>query len=186
MRCTASRSKVSTWSGSSSAVCGRSTPIRSPSRSGSTTARSRPSSTIAERYGRFEIDRQDFGGQTADFRVKLRPGRSQDRRRHSADLRRAAGAVQRPQSFDAAGSAARVHAAARHAARAAGGAEAALRRSAGGDREDPAERRARRERGSRWPVFAGHDRRRATAGAARSTPAATPTGGTSRRARGGS
>ena len=27
-----------------------------------------------ERYGRFEIDRQDFGGQTADFRLKLTAG----------------------------------------------------------------------------------------------------------------
>ena len=28
----------------------------------------------AERYGRFEIDRQDFGGQTTDFRLKLAQG----------------------------------------------------------------------------------------------------------------
>ena len=28
----------------------------------------------AERYGRFEIDRQDFGGQTTDFRIKLDRG----------------------------------------------------------------------------------------------------------------
>jgi hypothetical protein len=28
----------------------------------------------AERYGRFEVDRQDFGGQTHDFRIRLQPG----------------------------------------------------------------------------------------------------------------
>ena len=175
--CTASRSKVNTWSASSSAVSARSTPTRSPSRSGWTTARWPPSCTTpsatggSRSTGRTSADRRPTSA-SGSLEATARIGVAIPRIFEGLPVR-----VQRPQSFAAAGSAARIQAAARHAARSSPGAQEALRRSAGGAREDPAQRRAGRERGSRRPVRAGDGGpwRRAPR---RSSPAAIATAGT--------
>ena len=150
------------------------------SRSGSTTAKSRARSTTRSARP-FDLDRQDFGGQTTRVQDQADRGRASHRGRDSADLRRAAGALQRPEPVDRPDPPRDVHAAAERAAGADRAIEAALRRSAGGDREDPVQRGAGRERRGRRTVLAGL--RPSAESRRRSTPAVTPTAQHQRRLR---
>ena len=68
------------------------------SRCGSTSARCRRVTHDPEGAASFDDDRQDFGGQTVEFRVQLDRRRSLARGGDSAHLRRAAGALRRTES----------------------------------------------------------------------------------------
>ena len=109
-----------------------------------------------EKYGRFDLDRQDFGGQTAEFRVPLTAG---EHRIAVAIPRIFEGLPARlhgPNPVDPARSAARVHAAGKRHARAGRSAEEELRGRNRGAREDSVQRRARRQRRGWRAVLADH------------------------------
>ena len=119
-----------------SAASGRPDPSRCSVRSGSTstqvqTLTLRPRGTAAT----FDDDRQDFGGQTLEFRVQAHRRRSPARGGDPADLRRPAGALQRAEPVEAAAAAAAEFSAAAERARPSGSRScASSSRHAGGAR----------------------------------------------------
>ncbi len=130
----------------------------------------------------FSDDRQDFGGQSVQMKLRLTAG---DHWISVAIPRIYEGLPARfagPEPVDAAGSAARVQAAGQRAAGAARAVPQAIRRRDGRAREDSAERRPRQRRRSRRTVFVRRRDRRARAWR-RSTSAAIATASTCRRAR---
>ena len=130
----------------------------------------------------FADDQQDFGGQAREFRVTADRGRAlavgRDPRIYEGLPARYGGPIRR----SAPSRAARVQAAGRRHARTDRAAAQAVRRGAGGAREDSAERRARQHRRDRRARTRRPPARRARA-ARRSTSAATWTAGTQRRVR---